>query len=131
MAVTTAQTIDVARVLAEALGDVDGLRVEWYPADKARPPVALVALAEIDYQDPEAGFCHATYTFPVTIVTARNNDRDTVTELYRLVGEVALALEHADGTGVFDISPLDARPTTVTINGQELPAYTVRVQVHA
>lgn len=133
MAVTTATTVDVAQVLSAALADVDGVRVDWYVSDKSRPPVAVIGLPSIDWQDPESGFCWATWEFPVTIVTARNSDRDAQTELSRLVRDIANALNDYDtaGTGVAFIATLDARPTAATISGQELPAYQMRVQVRA
>ena len=131
MAVTQAQTVDVAQVLSAALAGVDGLRTDWYVSDKSRPPVAVIGLPTIDWQDPDSGFCWATWEYPVTIITARNNDRDAQTELSRLVRDAANALSGPTPEGVFDIRLLDARPTTATISGQELPAYLVRVQVRA
>ena len=131
MAVTTAQTTDVAQALAGLLGGVSGLRVEPYISDKSRPPVAVIALPSITWDDPEAGFCWAAWEFPITVITARNQDRDAQTELSRLVRDVALALAHAPAPGIQDIQLLDARPTTATIAGQELPGYTVRVKVLA
>jgi hypothetical protein len=135
MAVTTATTVDVAQVLSAALADVDGLRVEPRPSDKARPPVAIIAQPSIDYRDPEAGFCRATYEFPIAIVTASNNDRDAQLELWRLADAAALAVDRYDtgGTGVFSMTVLrsDPLPGGVTIAGQELPAYQLRVQVRA
>lgn len=133
MVVTTAQTIDVAQVLSASLAGIDGLRVDWYVADKTRPPCAVIGLPAIDWQDPDSGFCWATWEFPILVVTGRNNDRDAQTELSRLVCEVANALDQADltGTPVQWVAALDARPTLATISGQELPAYQLRVQVRA
>lgn len=131
MAVTTAQTVDVAQALAVLLADVDGLRVEAYVSDKSRPPVAVIALPTITWNDPGAGFCWASWEFPIAIITARNNDRDAQTELSRLVRDVANALNHSPVEGVQDIQLLDANPTTATIAGQELPGYTLRVRVLA
>lgn len=131
MAVTAAQTVDVAAVLAEIIGTVDGLRVTSYVSDAARPPVAVVALPEIDYSDPEVPFCFAAWTFPVAIIVNRNNDRDAQRELSGFVAAVAVALNDAQPDGVFDISPLTARPTTVTVAGTDQPAYELRVRVRA
>jgi hypothetical protein len=131
MAVSTAQTMDVTEVLADLIGDVEGLRVEAYVADKLRPPVAVVGLPVITWNDPEAGFCWATWEVPVTVVTARNTDRDAQTELSHFVRDIAVALNHEAVDGIFMIQMLDARPTTATISGQELPAYLMRVQVRA
>jgi hypothetical protein len=133
MVVTTAQTVDVSQVLSAALAGVDGLRVEAFVSDKARPPCAVVALPTIDWTDQDSGFCFARWDFPVTIVTARNDPKSSQDELSRLVRDVANALKDYDlsGSGVFSIEPLDARPTIAAIAGLELPAYIVRVAVRA
>ncbi len=132
MAVTTAQTLDIAQVLADLLAGVEGLRVEQYVADKSRPPVAVIGQPDINFQDPDSGFCWASWEFPITIITARNNDRDAQRELSRLVRDVVNALTHPTVDDVYDITCLDARPiTTALIAGQELPAYLVRCLVRA
>jgi hypothetical protein len=132
MAVTTAQTADVAQVLADIIGTVEGLRVTWWISDAARPPVAVIAQPEIDYTDPEAPFCFARWTFPVAIVVERANDRDAQRKLSAFVAAVAVALNDADPPdGVFDITPLTARPSTVAVAGTDLPAYELRVRVRA
>lgn len=131
MAVPLTQTVDVAEALVTALGAVEGLRTTWYVSDASRPPVAVIAQPDIDYVDSTGGFCLAVWTFPVTVVVTRNNDRDAQRDLSRYVNEVALALRDANPDGVFSIEPLDARPTTVSIGGQELPAYEMRVAVRA
>lgn len=131
MAVSTAQTLDVTEVLADLMRDVEGLRVEAYVADKIRPPCAVVGLPTILWNDSDAGFCWATWEVPVTVITIRNNDRDAQAELSHLVRDIAIALNHESVDGVFMIQMLDARPTTATISGQELPAYLMRVQVRA
>lgn len=133
MAVTEQTTVDVAQVLSAALVGVDGARVEWYVADKSRPPVIVIGLPTIDWQDPESGFCWATWEFPLLVVTTRANDRAAQVELATLVRDVANALNdfNTSGSGVFYVAALDAHPTVATIGGQELPAYNVRVQVRA
>jgi hypothetical protein len=132
MAVTTAQTLDVANVLADIISTVEGLRVVSYVSDSSRPPVAVIAQPDIDYGDSEAPFCFASWTFPVAIIVNRNQDRDAQRELSRFVAEVAVALNDADvPAGVFDITPLTARPSTVTVAGTDLPAYELRVRVRA
>lgn len=132
MAVTTNQTADVAQVLADIIGTVAGLRVASYVSDAARAPVAIIAQPEIDYGDSEAPFCFAVWTFPVAIVVNRNQDRDAQRDLSRYVTEAAVALDQAEPpAGIFDITPLTARPSTVTVAGQELPAYELRVRVRA
>lgn len=133
MAITAAQTVDIAPVLAELLADIDGLRVEPYVSDTSRPPCAVIALPRIDWADPEAGFCWASWDFPITIITARNSARDAQADLSRLVRDVANALSHQQsaGDGIHDIQMLTGDPTTATIAGQELPAYLLRVRVLA
>lgn len=133
MVVTTASTTDVSQVLSACLADISGLRVESYVADKARPPVAVIGLPIIDWTDPESAFCWASWEYPITVITSRANDKEAQAELARFVRDIANALDTADlaGTGVFSIQPLDARPAIATINGQELPAYNVRIQVRA
>jgi hypothetical protein len=98
MAVTEAQTADVAQVLAEILGGVEGLRTSWWLADNSRPPVAILGQPSIDYVDPESPFCFATWDFPVVIVVNRGSgggERDAQRELSRLVSACALALSNA------------------------------------
>ena len=131
MAVTTASTSDVSQALAMALADVPGLRVVWYVADTARPPVCIVGLPTIDYIDTQSGFCRATWDYPLTIVAMRNNDREAQSELSRFVSDVSLALDAAEPPGVFEITPTEARPISVNVNGQDLPAYELRVRVRA
>jgi len=132
MAVTTNQTADVAQALADVIDTVDGLRVVWWISDAARPPVAVIAQPEIDYVDASAPFCFASWTFPVVVVVNRNQDRDAQRELSRFVSEVAGALDDATPpAGVFDITPLTARPSTVTVAGADMPAYELRVRVRA
>lgn len=131
MAVTTRSTVDVATALSAELEAIDGLRVSWYVADTARPPIAIIAQPTIDYTDQTAGFCSASWDFPITIVVSRNADRDAQTELSRLVSEIAQALQAATPPGIFDIQPTIARPIAVTLAGAELPAYELRATVRA
>lgn len=132
MSVSTATTLDVAQVLAEIIGTVDGLRVVWWISDASRPPVAVIAQPDIDYVDAATPFCFASWVFPVAIVVERNNDRDAQTKLSKYVSAVALALADAvPPDGVFDITPLTARPSTVSVAGTDLPAYELRVRVRA
>jgi hypothetical protein len=132
MAVTEAQTVDVSQVVASMLAGVDGLRTDWYVSDASRPPVAVIGLPYINWADPSSTFCWAVWEYPVTVATARNNDRDAQLELSRLVRDVAVALDGPTPPGVFDVTLLDARyDPNFSISGQALPAYLVRVQVRA
>jgi hypothetical protein len=131
MAVTTAQTTDVAKVLATVLESVPGLRTSWFVNDSARPPVAVVMQPDIDFSDSSGGFCTSVWTWPVTLIVSRSNDRESQVDLGRLVCDVANALNDAQPEGVFSIEPLTARPITVSLNGQDLPAYQLSVLIRA
>jgi hypothetical protein len=131
MVVSAAQAVDVTQALASVLCTVDGLRVYPYVADSTRPPAAVVGQPDIDFADPESGFCFATFTVPITIITTRANDRDAQADLSRLVWQVATALRGPEPPGVFSVEPQDARPIPVQVSGQELPGYLVTVRVRA
>lgn len=131
MAITDAQTVDIAAVLAELLSDIDGLRIEPYVSDKSRPPCVVIARPRIDWEDPEAGFCWASWDFPITIITTRSWDRSAQAEESRLVRDVANALSHQPVAGVHDIQVQTGDPGSTTIAGQELPSYLLRVRVLA
>lgn len=131
MAAPTATTVDVSQGLALALAGVDGLRVYDHAADIARVPCLVIQLPTIDYADPSGGFCQAVWSFPLLILVARNNDTAAQAALASFVNQVALALWGAEVEGLASIEPQLAVPTVATLNGQELPAYTLRVQVRA
>jgi hypothetical protein len=130
MAVTAVTTVDIASALEQVLSGVEGLRAYRYVADNFRPPGAIVALPSIDYADPDAGFCSATWTFGISIIVGRNQDRAAQDALSRLVSEAAQALNTADVAGVA-IEVLTAAPTTTSVSGQELPSYALRVRCRA
>jgi hypothetical protein len=130
MAVTTARLGDVAAILAGVLEVVPGLRTYAHVPDTFRPPGAVVGLPTIDYADSSAGFCSASHDFPVTLIVSRSNDREAQAELSRLLAEVVSALDVANVAGV-TIRPQTATPTTASVGGQDLPAYSLRVLVHA
>lgn len=132
MAMTTSTIADVSQVLAEVIGTVEGLRTAWYIADNSRPPCAVLSQPTITYDDPETPFCFGTYEYSVVIVVNRSSDRDAQSDLARFVSETARVLNDAvPPDGVFSIEPLSASPTTVTLGGQELPAYQLRARVRA
>lgn len=130
MAVTTAQTVDVAQVLGSLLETVDGLRPYWYVSDTVRPPAAVIGQPDIDFADAQSGFCAATWTFPVTLITSRANDREAQTDMSRLLMLIVAALAEPV-PGVFSVEPQDARPSAVTVAGQELPAYQMNIRIRA
>jgi len=133
MAVTTTAYLDVTQLIASMLKDVEGLRTHWYVADITRPPACVIGQPEIDYADPEASFCNATYTVPLTIVVARSNDRDAQSTMSRLLADIATTLNRTPPDGVFAVEPQYARPLEggVLVAGQELPGYSLTVRVRA
>jgi len=129
MATTEVLTHDISQAMADVL---DGLvRTYWYVSDTIRPPAVVIAQPSVDYLDTLSGFCSATWTFPLTLVVARNNDRDAQLSLSRNLQLVTNALASADLAGVRSCEPVDARPITVTVAGQELPGYAITVRVRA
>jgi len=133
MAVTSIQYLDVTQLIASMLAEVEGLRTHWYVADITRPPACVIGQPEIDYADPDASFCNATYTIPLTVVVARGNDRDAQTEMSRLLADIATTLNRTPPDGVFGVEPQIARPIEggVFVAGQELPGYSLTVRVRA
>jgi hypothetical protein len=131
MSTTVTTTTDVAEQLVTILETVPDVRVYGYVPDTFRPSGIVVGQPDIDFVDNQSGFCSATWIFTLTIATARNTERDAQKELARIVGAVAIALNTAESPGLFSIAPLDASPITANVNGQDLPAYSMRVQVRA
>lgn len=135
MPVTTTQTLDLAQVLGDLLAPVEDLRVYFYVADTVRPAsnggAAVIMQPSVDYRDPAAAFCAATWTFPLLLLVPRNNDRDAQRTLSRLLQQVTSTLGDAAVPGVFSIDPVDANPTTATVSGQDLPGYAITVRVRA
>lgn len=135
MAVTTAQTTDLAQVLGDMLAAVEGIRVYTYVADVTRPPAnggaVVIGLPTIDWQDEQSGFCYSMWEFPLAVVTTRSNDLAAQQHLSRLVRDVAQALSGPVPDGVFSIQLVDARPGSTTIAGAEYPSYSVRCELRA
>lgn len=131
MATTTVQTVDLAGVLEGILNSVDGLRVYWYVADTVRPPAVVIAQPVIDYADPDAGFCSASWSFPCTIVVSRSADREAQRAMSQFLLDIVTALRTAEVDGVLSIDPIDARPIPVTVSGQELPGYLLNIRIRA
>ena len=133
MTTSTATIADVSGAVATILGAIPDLMVDWYVSDRSRPPVAIVGQPEIRWDDPDAGFCWATFLYPVTLVVSRSQDLQGQTDLSRYLGEVVVAFQSADvdGVGLFSIDPLDARPSVATIAGVDFPAYELTIRVRA
>lgn len=130
MAVTTVSTIDISQALADVISALD-IRVHWYVSDAVRPPAVVIAQPTIDYTDTLSGFCSATWSFPLTLVVSRNNDRDAQVALASMLQQVTTALTNADVPGLNSIEPVSARPITVTVSGTDLPGYALDVNVRA
>lgn len=132
MSGTTQQTSDVAGVLHGLIDSVQGLRVYPYVADTVRPPAAVIGQPEIDFQDPTAGFCKAVWMFPVTLITARANERAAQAEMSQLLLDVVTSLDGPVPQDVLSVEPLTAHPLPgVAVNGQELPAYQLNIRIRA
>jgi hypothetical protein len=131
MATTTQQTTDVTAVLEQILTDVDGLRVYTQVLDTVRPPAVVIAQPGLVFNDFTAGFCAAIWTFGLTVIVSRNNDRAAQTAMSKYLLDIVAALNAADPDGVLSIEPESATPVAITLSGQELPAYTIRVRVRA
>jgi hypothetical protein len=130
MATTTAQTTDVAGLLAEQLRTVPGLRVHEFVIDTARPPCVVIGQPSLDFADPDAGFCQATWLFPCNILTTRSDAVAAQREMSQMLLDVVGSLG-GDAPGIFCIEPLDARPIQVAVNGQELPGYLLNIRIRA
>lgn len=131
MATTTVQTVDLAQLIASTLEDIDGLRVHWYVADIVRAPAVVVGQPSVDYLDQLGGFCSATWSFPLTLVVARTNDREAQVSLSTYLQQVTSTLSAAEAPGVHLIEAVRATPTAVTVSGQDLPGYAITVRVRA
>lgn len=131
MSVTAVRLSDVAKALAAMLDDVDGLRVYPFVPDNFRPPGVLVAMPAINFQDTQSGFCRASWTFPLTLIVSRNSEREAQDALSRLLSDIVVALDARPPDGLFSVEPLDATPSSISVNGTDLPAYNLRVQVRA
>lgn len=134
MSAPAVQTTDVTSAMAELLADVPGARTYSYVSDKTRPPTGggavIIGLPELDFNDSQSGFCACTWSFPITILVARDQDRQAQTQLSRLIFDVVHALS-VDVDGIFSIEPLDARPGTTDLGGTPLPSYLLNVRVRA
>ena len=130
MSTSTRQTTDIAGALQTMIETVPGLRVYPFIADTVRPPAAVIGQPSIDFTDQSGGFCRAVWTFQVTLVTTRANERAAQAEMSQLILDVVTALE--GDAPVLSVEPLEARPLTgVTVNGQELPAYALTIRIRA
>jgi len=130
MALTTQSTVDVTGALADLLRSVNGLRVHEFVVDTARPPCVVIGQPSLDFADPDAGFCFATWAVPLNVITSRSDAVAAQREMSKMLRDVVGALR-TDVDGIFAIEPLDARPIQVAVGGQELPGYLLNVRIRA
>lgn len=131
MAVTAVRLGDLSKSLATMLEAIEGLRVYSFVPDNFRPPGVIVALPAIDFRDNQSGFCRATWTFPLSLIVPRNSEREAQDALSRLLSDIVVALDADPPDGIFSVEPMDALTTSISVNGQDLPAYNLRVAVRA
>lgn len=72
MAVAT--VTEAAEALRTALANIDGLRVSEFIPDSLNPPLATVAVDNVQYHTA-FGHNNPRYTFTVAVVVARSSDR--------------------------------------------------------
>lgn len=132
MSATTKQTTDIAKVLHDLIDAIPDVRSYAYVADTVRVPAAVIGQPELDFEDQSSGFCKATWTFPITLIVKRSNERTAQQDLSKLILDVVTALNGEAPDGVLSIEPMNARPLPgVSVGGQELPAYQLNVRVRA
>ena len=125
------QSADVAKVLANILGGIPKVRVHSYVADTTRVPAIVIGLPDVSWVDEDAGPSWATWTYPLTLVVARSNDRDAQADLSRLLDDTATALAKADPDELTTVEPVDGHPQIVNLAGADLPGYQLNVRVRA
>lgn len=131
MAVSAVETTDIATALEELLNGIDGLRAYRYVADGARVPCIIVSLPTITWNDQDSGFCAASWEFGLSLIVSRANDRAAQDALSAMVSAVARTLDGVQVDGRFMVDMLTASPATITLSGQDLPAYNLSVRVRA
>jgi hypothetical protein len=124
---------DIAEALAGALSVIPDVRVYAWMPDTFNAPGIVVGQPAMDWEGDGRTFQNISWEFPVAVVVLRNTDREAQAALYRLVEAVAdvLAEDHDLGGLVQTSRLLNASPTTVTTNGQELPAYALAIRIIA
>jgi hypothetical protein len=70
----TATVTEVAEALRNALAEIDGLRVSEFIPDSLNPPLATVAIDEVQYHTA-FGHNNPRYTYTVAVIVARSSDR--------------------------------------------------------
>lgn len=124
---------EVAEALASTLGSIQGLRTYAYMPDTFNPPGAVVGQPDILLDGVERTFCSALWDFPLHLVTNRTSERQAQSDLYGFLDAIIKAVDQDPTLG--DVAQqarvLDARPETVSVNGQEFPGYVIRTQVLA
>jgi hypothetical protein len=62
---------------------------------------------------------------------SRNNDREAQHALAEWVSRIATTIRDSTIPGALGVEVVSATPTPQSVNGQELPGYTLRVLVRA
>jgi hypothetical protein len=70
----TASVSEVAAALRTALADIEGLRVSEYIPDSLNPPLATVAIDDVQYHTA-FGYNAPRYTYNVSVIVARSSER--------------------------------------------------------
>jgi hypothetical protein len=123
----------LAAALASAIeAGVDGVRVYDYAPDSFAPPGVVVGLPSIVFTE-DVGLCFAAWEFTIVAAVGRQSDRMSHKELHRLMRDIfdAVLTDRTLGGAAQQLRFQSARPTLITANGAELPAYEFLLTVYA
>jgi hypothetical protein len=120
----------VAEALADMIGKA-GFRVAWYVPDSFRPPGVVIGQPSVDFAGSPVTFCTALWRFPVTMIVPRASERDAQAALQDGLHTLVEALHGPAPAGVFQVRCTTADPVTAQVAGQELPGYTLNVDLVA
>ena len=109
---------DLRTGLANRLATISGLRASSYIPDSPQPPVAVVMPSRIAY-DEAFGRGSDEYTFTITLIVGRVNDRTSQTNLDRYCESSGSASVKAaiEGDRTLGGKALDCRVTEMTSQG--------------
>lgn len=124
----------VAEALAGVIGTVEGLRSYAYMPDTFVAPGAVVGQPDMLLEGgTRTTFCTVEWSYPITLAVARGSERQAQLDLFGFLDGIVEAI-NADpqlGGAAMTATVTDARPVTASVNGQDLPAYTVNIRVLA
>jgi hypothetical protein len=137
---THASVAAIAGALETALQTISGLRTAPYLPDTFTPPVALVAIEDVEYHGAFAGG-DVVHTFTVFVIVARTSDRAGYETLEGYMSQpgsgapsIAEAIE-ADPTLGGVVSTLKVtkagKPLAVTVSSASYISVQFEVEVHA